>query len=113
MSDHKSCQHHISSTDLFCRRCGQRLGVRCICGACCVEGDRFCWQCGQALTTNRVEPAPPDIPPAVPQRAAPDPQHLPDDLVAEAEQDDQHYQLGHSMLHQDDIDSLFEGAEEP
>jgi hypothetical protein len=101
-----ACQHAVRDVDLFCRQCGQALGVRCVCGAACSDEDRFCGQCGLPVAGGA----------AAPQRTAPDaaPKGVSSpvgDMMADAERDRKHFRLGRSILGQDDIDTLFEEDE--
>ena len=45
-----NCGYDNSDGGLFCSNCGQKLEIRCSCGATLPTGSKFCSQCGSSLT---------------------------------------------------------------
>lgn len=111
MSTCPGCNGDISAHHMFCRHCGQRVGVPCTCGAVPAPDDRFCWRCGREGGLERSQGStsvPAEQRTSTPQTAPETPCR---DLADEAEQDGRQFRLSRAKLDQQDIDELFDGKE--
>ncbi len=106
MSTCAGCGKSVGDAHMFCRRCGKRVGVACVCGAVGTSDDAFCWQCGRAMgdraaascrnNGNR------DTSPETESGGARE------DMLAEAERDGRQFRLNRMNLDQRDIDEIFD-----
>ena len=109
MSACAGCGETIGEAHMFCRRCGRRVGVVCVCGAVGTADDTFCWRCGQAAGGRATASCSDHGHQDMESDAAPvEPE---EDMLAEAKRDGRQFRLNRLKLDQQDIDEMFDGKE--